>query len=327
MKKENIEEETKEEVEEEKPVEEKKKTGAWKNIALIVLSLVVLVLLFLLIDGKFVEKGNPEEKNKTEEKAKNKDKEKEKEQDKGNEKEEGKETDSKEDIKYEDISREDALVEEAYSLVPRGICGHAAFELSKEDRSLSDLSSKDKMEMLENHYRKYIPGATDEGKLYISLAEIKRYFENTSFVEDFVKNTPKDKRRVGLADEIEYKDEKLSMKHLYGTGCEGPSQGTMASLYSAKKENNKLLLNVIIYTKKATRMEDGSDGYSHFVFEIYRDEDEKEKGYEGYFEELDAAKENLDPSFFYGYQFIFDTADGNIRIKEIKYLDHLSDGI
>ena len=318
MKKEKV-EEKKEEVEEEKPVKEKQKTGTWKNIALVILSLTVVVLLFILIDIKFVETDKKEEKNNTEEKINDN------EQEKG--KEEDKETDSKEEIQYEDASLDDSLVAEAYSLVPRGICGHAAFDLIKEDRSISDLPSKDKMSIVENHYRKYIPGPTDDGKLYISDAELKRYFEDTSFVEDFVNTTPKNKRRVGLADEIEYSDGKLTMKHLYGTGCEGPTQGTMASLYSAKKANNRLALNVIVYRIKATRMEEGSDGYSHFIFEVYRDNDEKEKGYEGYFEGLDAAKENLDPTFFYGYQFIFDTTDGNLRIKEIKYLDHLSDGI
>jgi len=236
-------------------------------------------------------------------------------------------TEPKEEVKTEEVSIDDSLVTEAYSLIPKGICGDVEFELEKNDRTISDLSNKEKMKMIESHYRMQMIRVNEDEKFYITNDELKRYFEDISFVKDYVENTADDKRSIGLADEILYNDGKLSMKHLYGTGCEGPSQGTRPALYSAKKTGNLLALNVIVFTQKAINDEMDSDGKYHFVYEIYRDEDQKEKGYEGYFDGENAAKEKLDANFFYGYQFVFNTADDTVRLESIKYLDHLSEGL
>lgn len=274
-----------------------------KNVVLYVLLGIIIVLLAVigLLLWKTMDKESPKEP-------------------------ETKEETQKEE-KFEEISVEDALVKEAYSLIPRGICGDVEFELTKKDRTISDLSSKEKMEMIENHYRMAMLQSSEDKKFYVTDEELKKYFADVSFVKDYVENTPEKERRIGLADEILYNDGKLSMQHLYGTGCEGPTQGTISALYSAKKSDNKLELNVIVYTQEAIREEMDSDGNFHFVFAIYRDENRTEKGYEGYFEGRTAAKDNLDSTFFYGYQFIFNTAENALRLESIKYLDHLSDGL
>ena len=227
------------------------------------------------------------------------------------------ETEKTQEEKFDSVSLDDTMVVKLNKLNPKNLCGQTNLELEKRNRNVNEISSIEKIRMLTScgDLEKI-----DTNKATISEESIKKYFEDTSFLEKYKNGVP-DGETLGYIfyDKVRYENNQLLFINNYGVGCEGPSQGTFLSLHSAKKNSKEMILNYTLYYREADREEKIGDNY-YFIFKYYKDKTKTEYLGEG------KEYNELDSNSFSGYQFVFNIGDGNYQLKAINYLSLVTEG-
>lgn len=227
------------------------------------------------------------------------------------------ETEKTQEEKFDSVSLDDTMVVKLNKLNPKNLCGQTNLELEKRNRNVNEISSIEKIRMLASCGD--LEGI-DTNKATISEESIKKYFEDTSFLEKYKNGVP-DGETLGYIfyDKVRYENNQLIFINNYGVGCEGPSQGTFLSLHSAKKNSKEMILNYTLYYREADREEKIGDNY-YFIFKYYKDKTKTEYLGEG------KEYNELDSNSFSGYQFVFNIEDGNYQLKAINYLSIITEG-
>ena len=283
-------------MDEEKEVKEVKKKKNYTGILLGII-LILLILLGVCIFLLFQEKNNKENQKTadTEEKENIK-----------------QNTEENQEESFISLSLDDEMVVKANSLNPSNLCGQTALELEKRNRNVNEISSIEKIKMLSNcagHEK------TENGSMVIKEENIKKYFEDISFLERYTNGLPEGEHLAyGIWNNVRYENGQLVFIRSGGVGCEGPSQGSFLTLYSAKKNSKKLVLNYVTYYKEVNR-----EDKQFFIYDFYKDETKKEYLGEG------QTGDQIDINLFSGYQFVFDIADGNYQLEAINYLPLLTE--
>ena len=227
------------------------------------------------------------------------------------------ETEKTQEEKFDSVSLDDTMVVKLNKLNPKNLCGQTNLELEKRNRNVNEISSIEKIRMLASCGDLE---RIDTNKAAISEESIKKYFEDTSFLEKYKNGVP-DGETLGYIfyDKVRYENNQLLFINNYGVGCEGPSQGTFLSLHSAKKNSKEMILNYTLYYREADREEKIGDNY-YFIFKYYKDKTKTEYLGEG------KEYNELDSNSFSGYQFVFNIEDGNYQLKAINYLSLVTEG-
>ena len=209
------------------------------------------------------------------------------------------------------------MVTRADNLNPKAACGQTTLELVKRNRTVNEISSIEKIRMLSSCGALKKIGTQ---KATISEENIKKYFEDTSFLEKYATGLPQGESLGYIAyTDIRYENGQLEYINPSPVGCEGPAQGSFLKLYSAKKNSKRLVLNYVTYYTQADREEQDESGY-HFVFKYYKDETKADYIGDG------REYKELDASLFPGYQFVYNIEDSNCRLEEINYLPLITEG-
>ena len=144
--------------------------------------------------------------------------------------------------KFNSISLEDEMVTRADNLNPKAACGQTTLELVKRNRTVNEISSIEKIRMLSSCGALKKIGTQ---KATISEENIKKYFEDTSFLEKYATGLPQGESLGYIAyTDIRYENGQLEYINPSPVGCEGPAQGSFLKLYSAKKNSKRLVLGL-----------------------------------------------------------------------------------
>ena len=216
---------------------------------------------------------------------------------------------------FQNLSLEDPMVLLVSKLNPKYLCGQTSLELVQQNRTVQEISSIEKMRMLESYYRSETPL---EKTRNASVDEVKKFFEDISFLEKYTNGIPKDED-LGYVyyDDIRYNNNQLVFNFTLPGGCEGPSQGSFLRLFSAKKNSKKLYVNYLLDYEDADRVDENT---YNFIYKYYKDSTKAE-----YIGEGEDVSE-LDASLFSGYQFVFNIENGNYWLEGINYLPKVNEG-
>ena len=278
---------------------------------IIVLVAIIIVLIFaigLLVGQRLNDIPSKENPNRIVNEDDNKDKTEEKKEE---------EPEQKED-KYEDLPANSRYLENVPG-IPRYLCGGVMFNFNKKDVYLKDLSDNDKLNLLLTAYEREITvvGNTDYKPLILDDEDIKKYFEDTSFLDDIKKNgldSGKANNSYQVAEPIfiEFKNNKLYVSE-YATGCEGPgNDGYDVILVNAKKNSKELIKTYKLYYKKNI-FDEKTDNFTN---EIYINKNGSKPKYR------DVAYDQfaeLDYTDFDSYTMHFDITNNNIRFEKMIY--------
>ena len=276
---------------------------------IIVLIAIIIVLIFaigLLVGQRLNDIPNKENPNRIVNEDDNKDKTEEK-----------KEEEPEED-KYENIPTNSSYLENVPG-IPHYLCGGVMFNFNKKDVYLKDLSDNDKLNLLLTAYESEITvvGNPDYKPLILDDEDIKKYFEDTSFLDDIKKNgldSGKANNSYQVAEPIfiEFKNNKLYVSE-YATGCEGPgNDGYDVILVNAKKNSKELIMTYKVYYKKNI-FDEKTDNFTN---EIYINKNDSKPKYR------DVAYDQfaeLDYTDFDSYTMHFDITNNNIRFEKMIY--------
>ena len=276
---------------------------------IIVLVAIIIVLIFaigLLVGQRLNDIPNKENPNRIVNEDDNKDKTEEK-----------KEEEPEED-KYETIPTNSSYLDDVPG-IPRYLCGGVMFNFNKKDVYLKDLSDNDKLNLLLTAYESEITvvGNPDYKPLILDDEDIKKYFEDTSFLDDIKKNgldSGKANNSYQVAEPIfiEFKNNKLYVSE-YATGCEGPgNDGYDVILVNAKKNSKELIKTYKVYYKK-NLFDEKTDNFTN---EIYINKNDTKPKYRDV--EYDEFAE-LDYTDFDSYTIHFDITNNNIRFEKMIY--------
>ena len=276
---------------------------------IIVLVAIIIVLIFaigLLVGQRLNDISSKENPNRIVNDDDNKDKTEEK-----------KEEEPEED-KYENIPTNSSYLDDVPG-IPRYLCGGVMFNFNKKDVYLKDLSDNDKLNLLLTAYESEITvvGNPDYKPLILDDEDIKKYFEDTSFLDDIKKNgldSGKANNSYQIAEPIfiEFKNNKLYVSE-YATGCEGPgNDGYDVILVNAKKNSKELIMTYKVYYKKNI-FDEKTDNFTN---EIYINKNDSKPKYRDV--DYDEFAE-LDYTDFDSYTMHFDITNNNIRFEKMIY--------
>lgn len=276
---------------------------------IIVLVAIIIVLIFaigLLVGQRLNDIPSKENPNRIVNDDDNKDKTEEK-----------KEEEPEED-KYENIPTNSSYLDDVPG-IPRYLCGGVMFNFNKKDVYLKDLSDNDKLNLLLTAYESEITvvGNPDYKPLILDDEDIKKYFEDTSFLDDIKKNgldSGKANNSYQIAEPIfiEFKNNKLYVSE-YATGCEGPgNDGYDVILVNAKKNSKELIMTYKVYYKKNI-FDEKTDNFTN---EIYINKNDSKPKYRDV--DYDEFAE-LDYTDFDSYTMHFDITNNNIRFEKMIY--------
>lgn len=276
---------------------------------IIVLVAIIIVLIFaigLLVGQRLNDIPSKENPNRIVNEDDNKDKTEEK-----------KEEEPEED-KYETIPTNSSYLDDVPG-IPRYLCGGVMFNFNKKDVYLKDLSDNDKLNLLLTAYESEITvvGNPDYKPLILDDEDIKKYFEDTSFLDDIKKNgldSGKANNSYQIAEPIfiEFKNNKLYVSE-YATGCEGPgNDGYDVILVNAKKNSKELIMTYKVYYKKNI-FDEKTDNFTN---EIYINKNDSKPKYRDV--DYDEFAE-LDYTDFDSYTMHFDITNNNIRFEKMIY--------
>ena len=289
-----------------------------QNRIIIVLVVIIIALMFaigILIGQRLNDVPNNENPNKIVNGKETEEKEDEKVEEKAEEKEDSKE---KIEDKYEDLPANSRYLENVPG-IPRYLCGGVMFQFNKKDVYLKDLTDNEKLNLLLTAYYSQITviGNPDYKPLILGDEDIKKYFEDTSFLDDIKKNglnsgDANNSYTVAEPIFIEFKNNKLYVSE-YATGCEGPgNDGYDVILVNAKKNSKELIMTYKVYYKK-NLFDEKTDNFTN---EIYINKNDTKPKYR------DVAYDKfaeLDYTDFDSYTMHFDITNNNIRFEKMIY--------
>jgi len=285
---------------------------------IIVLVAIIIVLIFaigLLVGQRLNDIPNKENPNKIVNEKEIEEKEDEKVEEKAEEKDDSKE---KIEDKYETIPTNSSYLDYVPG-IPRYLCGGVMFPLNKKDVYLKDLSDNDKLNLLITAYESEITveGNPDYKPLILDDEDIKKYFEDTSFLDDIKKNgldSGKANNSYQVAEPIfiEFKNNKIYVSE-YATGCEGPGHdGYSVKLVNVKKNSKELIMTYKAYYIKNIY----DEKTDNFTNEIYINKNDTKPKYRDV--DYDEFAE-LDYTDFDSYTMHFDITNNNIRFEKMIY--------
>lgn len=213
--------------------------------------------------------------------------------------------------KIEELELTDSLVVDATKIIPKHLCGGVAIKLEKEDRTIEEFTNQEKLDMIASIYEdNIIKTAADGSKYTFTENELKKYFEDLSFLDAYKPST--------MAFTIY--PAKLTFDNgdiiatSFGTGCEGPgNNGNILKIESAKKTDETLVINYLQYYRKYDFDDDAGD----FVAKIYKTEDDKET----VAKTVDVSKYQFDKDKFNHYSFIYNIKDGNLQLQKVEFIE------
>ncbi len=218
----------------------------------------------------------------------------------------------KEDLEFKDLALDDSLVLEAEELNPHYICGGSIFLKYYTGKSVKVDQLKDelKIEMIFNQYGSDVLAHTDKDDPVFSVKDkgFDKYFEDLSFLDSY-----KDGETYSLASmpaTFEYKDGLFRFTS-YATGCEGAYEGDVSRIVSARKNDEQLVVNYVVFYVTYDYEKETIDSYLH--------EDDKKPVEKNI--EVDKNNQYVINSDLYDhYEFVYDITNGNLRLESINYL-------
>ena len=222
------------------------------------------------------------------------------------------EKDSDKEVKLDLDSEE---VEEAKELMPFELCYGLAVDLNGKSRTLDDLTDKEKMSIVISYYTdKLFEQDTDEGySLILEEKDFKYLFEDISFVDNLKNsgNISLDERRVS------FKDDKVIFTG-NPTGCTtSEHKGYELVLYDAYKKDNILKL-VYAYPYEDIYYDEKKDD---LATDFYINKEGKNPLYVDSKYSDDKQGYDVDWSKFNKYEIVIDTANDNLRLQEINFIE------
>lgn len=222
----------------------------------------------------------------------------------------------KDEVKIEELSLDDSIVEEASLLIPRNLCHGMAIKFANKDRTVKDLSDQEKLAIAASYLSNGLnfdnisdDDYTGEVHKEISEEDIKKVFEDTSFLDTLKKS--KDKTYSLGASSIYYNKDKLYV-NIIATGCIAEEyEDENAYLIEASKEGNKLYLTyayAYLDVKFNTKLD-------NFESKWFKNKGDKEP----IFVDSGDNEEFKDWDKLNQYKFVIDTSEGNMRLQEIQY--------
>ena len=246
-----------------------------------------------------------------------------KEDNKTQEKQENKQASKDEEKKDEivELSLDDKLVTENY-LIPHYICHGVALNFPKKDRTVDDLTDKEKL-MIATAYLSRdldldsVPEDEYDGSVEKEIKEedAKVLFEDISFFDTLKKE--KD-QFIGLdVNNMYYKNGKLFV-NLIATGCIAEEyEDEDIYLIKAEKQGDKVMLTyAYAYVKSRFNAK-----ANQFEESLYKEKGAKTALVKNLEYDDKTHSYNADWSKFNHYKFIIDISNGNKRIQEIKFIE------
>ena len=227
----------------------------------------------------------------------------------------------KKDDGFKELSKDDKLVEEAITIIPNNYCGGVYGELPMKNKTIKEFSNYEKLNMVLSIYKDKVMETSEKEKEYgIDDKNLLRYFEDTSFMEEFksgvdsasdVNTGEAAHEGYKLVDDaiypfyMSYKDGKYGVT-AYMYGCSKVnSEGYYYDIESAKKNDKQLIITISTYFKSFTIDEATGNATPHYY--IYRGA-EKEVG----LDKKDELKK---------YDLVYDITDNHLRLTEMQYKD------
>ena len=217
-------------------------------------------------------------------------------------------TKTKDELKTIEIT--DSIVTQARKTIPQYLCGGVALNLEKKDRTISELTNEEKLDMVVSIYEDdIIKTAMDESTYKFAESELNKYFQDLSFLDAY-KPTTEDVTIIPV--KLTFENGNI-LATSFGAGCEGAgNNGDYLKLLSAQKNEENLVLEFLHYYKEFDRYDEDKN---EFISKIYKD---KEKdgviGETSNPEDYQFEKEKFDT-----YSFTYNIKDGNYQLQNIKY--------
>ena len=235
------------------------------------------------------------------------------------EKVEKKEVEKKE-TKIKELDLDSKEVKDADLIVPRIFCDGLAIQLEGKDRKLEDLSDKEKLAIAASYLSKDltldgIPEDEYTGEVHkvIKESDVKVLFEDVSFLQALSKL--EDNSFSLGSNSIYLKDGKYYV-NLIATGCLA-KEGAYDSLKLLKaSQNGDELVLTYAYSYIDSKFDEKVDG---FIDEMYKSKEDKTPVLKINNEE--ATDDKIDWSKFNKYEFVIDTANDNLRLQEINFME------
>lgn len=221
--------------------------------------------------------------------------------------------------KEELIKLDDNVVKDADSIIPRTICHGYAIKFDKKNRSVKDISAKEKLAMVIAYFGKdlsfdNVPDDEYDGEVSkeIKKSDIEKLFKDTSFLKALEKE--KD-QFYGTGLYGMYIENNKYYVNMVATGCLAEEYSDdYIQLIKAEKRDGKLVLTYS-YSYLTTKYNEKKD---EFTYTLYRNKGDKTPV------EKDVSVDEdgefvVDWSRFHEYEFWFDTSAGNMRLQEIRF--------
>lgn len=218
---------------------------------------------------------------------------------------------SNENSKVENLSLEDKLVIDAESMIPREFCHGYKLSFPKKDRAVNELTNDEKISIVASYYHDKVENLPDPSdgvyRAEVKIEEIKKLFDDVSFLNS-----------VSSVAKGVYGLQKINGKYYVFqliTGC-GAESSLDDYLYLTKavKEGNDLSLT-FAYSYKKEIVDLPDDEYKTYLY--------KDKADKNYL--VDASNiddyDTIDWSKFNKYRFVIDTSNGNMKLKNIEYIE------
>ncbi len=243
-----------------------------------------------------------------------------------------KKEDIKEEQKLEEIELTDTLVTDAIKTIPYHDCAGIELKLDKVDRSISEFTEEEKLNMILSIYSSsFIKTAMDSSTYTIEEKELEKYFDDLSFLNKFrpaidtsYKWETKEPAHEGaniLEDYIypvymKLEDNKISAT-VYPTGCEGPMyKGDVLRATKAMKNEEILEIEFVHHYRGDATFDEKANT---FIYPIYKNKEDTTP-----IEQLSSSQYTdykFDESKYDGYKITYNIKNNNLKLQSIKYLN------